>query len=188
MVVRNTQYWDNAHTIINKVTFLLIASEVTDVNRYFSSNGSDMTYNNLPIELFKKLQKDNPNELHADPFLCTYFYEINNKKAPFNDLRVRTALKLGLDRDIIVNKVLAQGQTPAYSFTNPATDGMEVKKPEWFTWSQEQRNTEAKKLLKAAGYDANHPLSFSLLYNTSDLHKKLAIAAAAIWKKILGSM
>ncbi|MBT0722397.1 oligopeptide ABC transporter substrate-binding protein OppA [Tatumella sp. TA1] len=186
VVVRNKNYWDNAHTIINKVTFLPIASEVTDVNRYFSDNGSDITYNNLPIELFKKLQKNNPKELHVDPYLCTYFYEINNKKAPFTDVRVRTALKLGLDRDIIVNKVLAQGQTPAYSFTNPATDGVDIAKPEWFSWSQDKRNAEAKKLLQEAGYGPDHPLQFSLLYNTSDLHKKLAIAAAAIWKKNIG--
>ncbi|WP_241622789.1 oligopeptide ABC transporter substrate-binding protein OppA [Rosenbergiella australiborealis] len=186
VVVRNKNYWDNAHTVINKVTFLPISSEVNDVNRYFSDNGSDMTYNNLPIELFKKLQKNNPKELHVDPYLCTYYYEINNQKAPFNDVRVRTALKLGLDRDLIVDKVLAQGQKPAYSYTNPATDGVDIAKPEWFTWSQEKRNEEAKKLLQEAGYGPNHPLQFSLLYNTSDLHKKLAIAAAAIWKKNIG--
>lgn len=186
VLVRNPYYWDNAHTVLNKVTFLPISSEVSDVNRYFSEGGSDMTYNNLPIELFKKLQRDNPQELHVDPYLCTYYYEINNQKAPFTDPRVRTALKLGLDRDIIVNKVLAQGQKPAYSYTPPATDGAEVIKPEWFSWSQEKRNEEAKKLLAAAGYTADKPLSFDLLYNTSDLHKKLAIAAAAIWKKNLG--
>jgi len=186
VLVRNPYYWDNAHTVLNKVTFLPISSEVSDVNRYFSEGGSDMTYNNLPIELFKKLQRDNPQELHVDPYLCTYYYEINNQKAPFTDPRVRTALKLGLDRDIMVNKVLAQGQKPAYSYTPPATDGAELIKPEWFSWSQEKRNEEAKKLLAAAGYTADKPLSFDLLYNTSDLHKKLAIAAAAIWKKNLG--
>jgi oligopeptide transport system substrate-binding protein len=42
--------------------------------------------------------------VHVDPYLCTYYYEINNQKAPFTDVRVRTALKLGLDRDIIVIK------------------------------------------------------------------------------------
>ncbi|WP_275269060.1 oligopeptide ABC transporter substrate-binding protein OppA [Pantoea ananatis] len=185
-VVRNPEYWDNAHTVLNKVTFLPISSEVSDVNRYFSDNGSDMTYNNLPIELFKKLQRDNGKELHVDPYLCTYYYEINNQKAPFNDPRVRAALKLGIDRDIIVDKVLAQGQKPAYSYTPPATDGMELVKPEWFTWSQEKRNAEAKKLLAEAGYTPEKPLTFNLLYNTSDLHKKLAIAASSIWTKNLG--
>ncbi|EOZ3809540.1 oligopeptide ABC transporter substrate-binding protein OppA [Citrobacter youngae] len=183
---RNTHYWDNAKTIINQVTYLPISSEVTDVNRYRSGE-IDMTYNNMPIELFQKLKKEIPNEVHVDPYLCTYYYEINNQKAPFNDVRVRTALKLALDRDIIVNKVKNQGDLPAYSFTPPYTDGAKLVEPEWFKWSQEKRNEEAKKLLAEAGFSAEKPLTFDLLYNTSDLHKKLAIAAASIWKKNLGA-
>lgn len=46
-----------------------------------------------------------------------------------------------------------------------------------------KRNEEAKKLLAEAGYSADKPLTFNLLYNTSDLHKKLAIAAASLWRK-----
>ena len=183
---RNTNYWDNAKTVINQVTYLPISSEVTDVNRYRSGE-IDMTYNNMPIELFQKLKKEIPNEVHVDPYLCSYYYEINNQKAPFNDVRVRTALKLALDRDIIVNKVKNQGDLPAYSFTPPYTDGAKLVEPEWFKWSQEKRNEEAKKLLAEAGYTAEKPLTFDLLYNTSDLHKKLAIAAASIWKKNLGA-
>lgn len=186
VVVRNKYYWDNAHTVLNKVTFLPIESEVSDVNRYLAANGSDVTYNNLPIELFKKLKQTHPNEIKVNPFLCTYYYEINNRKAPFNDPRVRAALKLGLDRDILVNKVLAQGQAPAYSFTNPATGGIDISKPEWFTWTQTQRNVEAKKLLQQAGFGPEHPLTVELLYNTSDLHKKLAIAASALWRQNIG--
>ncbi|MGL6019205.1 MAG: ABC transporter substrate-binding protein, partial [Gibbsiella quercinecans] len=182
---RNPEYWDNAKTVINKVTFLPITSEVTDVNRYRAGE-IDMTYNYLPIELFQKLKKDIPNELHVDPYLCTYYYEMNNQKAPFTDARVREALKLGLDRDIIVNKVKNQGDLPAYSFTPPYTDGAKLTPPAWFGWTQEQRNEAGKKLLAEAGYGPGKPLTFSLLYNTSDLHKKLAIAAAAIWKKNLG--
>jgi len=187
VVERNPQYWDNAKTVLNQVTFLPISSEVSDVNRYRSGE-IDMTYNNLPIELFQKLKKDIPQELHVDPYLCTYYYEINNQKAPFTDARVREALKLGLDRDIITNKVKAQGDIPAFGFTPPYTDGTDGKltPPAWFKETQEQRNTEAKKLLAEAGFTADKPLTFSLLYNSSDLHKKLAIAAASIWKKNLG--
>jgi oligopeptide transport system substrate-binding protein len=184
---RNPQYWDNAKTVLTQVTFLPISSEVSDVNRYRSGE-IDMTYNNMPIELFQKLKSDIPKEVHVDPYLCTYYYEINNQKAPFTDNRVRTALKLGLDRDIIVNKVKAQGDLPAYGFTPPYTDGTggKLTAPAWFKETQEQRNAEGRKLLAEAGYTADKPLTFSLLYNSSDLHKKLAIAAAAIWKKNLG--
>lgn len=183
---RNTNYWDNEKTVITQVTYLPISAEVTDVNRYRSGE-IDMTYNNMPIELFQKLKKEIPKEVHVDPYLCTYYYEINNQKAPFTDVRVRTALKLALDRDIIVNKVKNQGDLPAYSYTPPYTDGAKLTEPAWFKMTQEQRNAEAKKLLAEAGYTADKPLTFSLLYNTSDLHKKLAIAVASIWKKNLGA-
>jgi len=188
VLVRNPDYWNNAKTVLNQVTFLPISSEVTDVNRYRAGE-IDMTYNNMPIEMFDKLKTDLPKEMHVDPYLCTYFYEMNNQKAPFNDVRVRTALKLSMDRDIIVNKVKKQGDLQAFGYTPPYIDGAEGKllPPDWSTWTQDKRNAEAKKLLAEAGFTAAKPLSFSLLYNTSDLHKKLAIAAASIWKKNLGA-
>ncbi len=140
---RSPTYWDNAKTVINQVTYLPISSEVTDVNRYRSGE-IDMTYNNMPIELFQKLKKEIPDQVHVDPYLCTYYYEINNQKAPFTDARVREALKLGMDRDIIVNKVKNQGDLPAYGFTPPYTSGAELTPPEWFSWTQEKRNEVAK--------------------------------------------
>ncbi|ACS85744.1 oligopeptide ABC transporter substrate-binding protein OppA [Musicola paradisiaca] len=187
VVERNPNYWDNAHTVINQVTFLPISSEVTDVNRYRSGE-IDMSYTNLPIELFQKLKKEIPNEVKVNPYLCTYYYEINNQKPPFTDARVRQALILGLDQDILTNKVKGQGDTPAFGFTPPYIDGLDGKlaAPEWVSWSREKRNAEAKKLLAEAGFTAEKPLTLNLLYNTSDLHKKLAIAASSIWKNNIG--
>ncbi|MDE9496905.1 oligopeptide ABC transporter substrate-binding protein OppA [Xenorhabdus bovienii] len=183
---RSPTYWDNKNTIIDQVTFLPISSEVTDVNRYRSGE-IDITYSNLPIELFQKLKKEIPDQLRVNPYLCTYFYEINNQKPPFNDPRVRTALKLGMDRDLITNKVKAQGDTPAYGWVPPYIADFKDEKPDWYTkLNQQQRNEEAKKLLVEAGFSKDNPLKISLLYNTSDLHKKMAIAAAAIWKKNIG--
>ncbi|CDL80671.1 oligopeptide ABC transporter substrate-binding protein OppA [Xenorhabdus szentirmaii] len=183
---RSPNYWDNKNTIINQVTVLPISSEVTDVNRYRAGE-IDMTYHNLPIELFQKLKKEVPDQLKVNPYLCTYFYEINNQKPPFNDPRVRTALKLGMDRDIITNKVKNQGDLVAYGFTPPFIADFKDEKPDWaFKMNQQQRNDEAKKLLAEAGFTKDNPLKIKLLYNTSDLHKKMAIAAASIWKKNIG--
>lgn len=63
---RNPQYWDNAKTVINQVTYLPISSEVTDVNRYRSGE-IDMTYNNMPIELFQKLKKRSRKKFTSIP-------------------------------------------------------------------------------------------------------------------------
>ncbi|MCL2900219.1 oligopeptide ABC transporter substrate-binding protein OppA [Brenneria tiliae] len=185
VLARNPQYWDNAATVINQVTYLPIASEVTDVNRYRAGE-IDITNNKLPIELFQKVKKEIPQEVKVNPYLCTYYYEINNQKPPFNDVRVRTALRLGLSQDILTNKVKNQGDIPAYGFVPPYTDGITSAPPAWFGWPQEKRNQQARKLLAEAGYSAQKPLTFSLLYNSSDLHKKLAIAAASLWKQNIG--
>lgn len=181
---RNDQYWDNDKTVIDEVTFLAIDSEVTAVNRYRSGE-IDIT-NTIPVELFPRLKRDLPNEVKVTPYLCTYYYEINNEKAPFDDARVRTALKLAVDRDIVVNKVVAQGQTEAFGFTPPFMADMEAVEPEWFTWSQKERNAKAVELLEEAGYTKKNPLSFNLLYNTSESHKKVAIAVSSILKQNAG--
>jgi oligopeptide transport system substrate-binding protein len=183
---RSPSYWNNKKTVIDKATFLPISSEVSDVNR-FRSGEIDITNSAIPPNLFAKMKKEIPEQLHVNPYLCTFYYEINNQRAPFTDPRVRAAVKLTLDRDIIANKIMGQGQIPAYSFTPTFTEGAKFTAPEWAGWSQEQRNTEAKKLLAEAGFNAANPLKFTLLYNTSDQNKQQAIAAASMWKKNLGA-
>lgn len=187
VVKRNPLYWDNAHTVIEEGVYLPLSSENSDINRY-RSGGTDMTNSVVPPDMYHKLRQDLGDQVKVSPLLCTFYYEINNKKAPFNDARVRTALKLTLDRDIIAQKVMGQGQIPAYSLTPPFTDGVQLSPPAWFTQTQAERNASAKKLLAEAGFNDQHPLRFSLLYNTSEQNKKQAIAAASMWQKNLGAV
>ncbi|MEG3127409.1 ABC transporter substrate-binding protein [Pantoea cypripedii] len=187
VVKRNPLYWDNAHTVIEEGVYLPLSSENSDINRY-RSGGTDMTNSVVPPDMYHKLRQDLGDQVKVSPLLCTFYYEINNKKAPFNDARVRTALKLTLDRDIIAQKVMGQGQIPAYSLTPPFTDGVKLSPPAWFNQTQAERNASAKKLLAEAGFNDQHPLRFSLLYNTSEQNKKQAIAAASMWQKNLGAV
>ncbi|WP_442778837.1 MULTISPECIES: ABC transporter substrate-binding protein [unclassified Avibacterium] len=182
---RNPYYWDNKHTRLDRVTLLPIVSSSTDVARYRAGD-EDVTHGEMPIESYIKIKNDLPDELYHTPLLCTYMYEVNMQKSPFNDVKVRKALSLALERSLLTDKVLQQGQNVTYSFTPTFINGGEkITKPEWANWSQTQRNQEAIKLLKEAGFDSNHPLNFKLLYNTSDNYKKLASATQAIWKKNL---
>ncbi|ATA23794.1 oligopeptide ABC transporter substrate-binding protein OppA [Brenneria goodwinii] len=181
---RNPQYWDNAHTVIEKVTYLPIASQAAELSRY-KSGEIDVTNILSPIQ-FKQLQKDYPDEVKISPLLGTYLYQFNTRKAPFNDPRVRRALDLSLDKAIIADNVLGMGQISAYNLPPDGTGGFKTLMPEWVGWTQQQRNEEAKKLLKEAGFDEKHPLKFSLLYNTSESHQRIAIAASSMWKKNLG--
>lgn len=185
VLTRNESYYDNANTTLEKITMLAIPSSTTDVARY-QAGEIDVTNEELPSEQFKSLKEQLGDEVSVSPMLCTYYYEFNTVKPPFNDARVRRALALALDRNTITDKVVGQGQTPAYQLTPVSTNGMENNTPEWQNWDQERRVEEAKKLLNEAGYSESKPLKFELLYNTSDNHKKIAVAASSLWKQSLG--
>lgn len=187
VLTRNTNYFDDANTTINKVTLLPISENTADVARY-KAGEIDMTYKELPPEQFTKLKEEFGSEVRVTPALCTYYYEFNTKKAPFDNAKVRRALALSLDRNIITDKVIAQGQTPAYQFTPPATQGGVKNSPEWESWDKAKRIEEAKKLLADSGYNEGNPLKFELLYNTNENHKKIAVAVSALWKEALGNI
>ncbi|WP_319939126.1 peptide ABC transporter substrate-binding protein [Xenorhabdus littoralis] len=182
--VRNPQYWDDKNTVINKVTYLPLSSEKSDLNRYLAGE-IDIT-NTISTEDFPSLRKSLPDEVKISPKSTVYFYEFNNKKPPFNDVRVRKALSLAVDRDIIVDKILGQGQLPAYSMLTPNIGGFNFEQPDYASWTQEQRIAKAKELLNEAGFNKDNPLAFSILYNTQESHKKIAIAVSSMWKKNLG--
>ncbi|OEF24124.1 peptide ABC transporter substrate-binding protein [Vibrio rumoiensis] len=182
---RNSRYWNDKETVINKVTYLPISDVNAEYNR-FRTGEIDIT-SVVPLELYQTIKKERPDELLTMPSLGTYYYLFNMNKKPFDDPRVRKALAYSIDRDVVVERILGQGQLPAYSNTPPAVAGFEVPKLEWAEMSQKDRNQKAKDLLKAAGFDKDNRLKFELDYNTSEAHKKLAIVAASMWKKNLGA-
>ncbi|AUI87419.1 oligopeptide ABC transporter substrate-binding protein OppA [Vibrio azureus] len=181
---RNKQYWDNDKTVLEQVTYLPIENQVTEMNRFLSGE-IDFT-NEVPLEHFKRLKKEYPESVSVVGNLCTYYYLFNTKKAPFDDARVRKAISYTIDRDIVANAILGQGQKPAYFLTPEITAHFNPELPAYGKMTQKERNAEAIRLLEEAGYGKDNPLKFSLLYNTSENHKKLAIALASMWKKSLG--
>lgn len=183
---RNTGYFDDANTKIESVILLPISSPPTDVARYRADEVE--VSGEVPPEQFAMLKETLGDELRVAPRLCTYYYKYNTVKPPFDDVRVRRALALALDRDTITEKVMGQGQKAAYQLTPPTTNGMNNNTPEWQNWSPERRIAEAKKLLNEAGYNQNHPLKFELLYNTSESHKNIAVAFSSLIKEALGSV
>ncbi|WP_439148139.1 ABC transporter substrate-binding protein [Vibrio sp.] len=183
-LVRNDQYWDNTNTVLTKVTYLPIENQVAEMNRFLSGE-LDFT-NELPNEHFRRLQKEYPESVAIKGNLCTYYYNFNTHKPPFDDVRVREAISYTIDRDIVANAILGQGQKPAYFLTPEIVANFSPETPAYGKLSQKERNAKAKALLEEAGYNKSHPLKFTLLYNTSENHKKIAVAIASMWKKNLG--
>lgn len=184
VLVRNDQYWDNAHSVLTKVTFVPINEESSATKRY-RSNDIDIT-ESFPKNLYSMLKKALPGQVYTPDQLGTYYYAFNTTKGPTADVRVRKALSWSIDRKIIAEKVLGTGEKPAWHFTADVTAGYKPKPGFLQQHSQEELNAQAKALLAAAGYGPTHPLDLTLLYNSSENNQKIAIAVASMWKKNLG--
>ncbi len=183
-LVRNPDYWDNAHTILTKVTFVPISSESAATKRYRAGD-IDIT-ESFPKELYDMLKKQLPGQVYTPPQLGTYYYAFNTRKGPTADVRVRQALSWSIDRRIIAEKVNGSGEKPAWFFTPEVTTGASFTPGLMQRYSQTELNQQARAQLIAAGYGPANLLQLTLLYNASENNQKIAIAIASMWKKNLG--
>ncbi|MAM63678.1 peptide ABC transporter substrate-binding protein [Maritimibacter sp. UBA3975] len=183
---RNEMYWDNENTIIDKVVALVINDENVALTRYLAG---ELDRTDIPAGQYPQLKEEYPEEATSFPRLCNYYYTFNvSDSGPeaFQDVNVRRALAMAVDRNIITEKVMQGGQPPAYTFTPAAVAGFEPPTLPWTEMSQAERDQMAKDLLAEAGYGPDNPLEFEMVYNTSEAHEKVAVALSQLWKSKLG--
>ena len=185
--VKNPNYWDAKDVVMSPVTALVINDEDAAFTRW---KAGELDRTAVPSGQYPNLKKQFPNEARSVPYACSYIYEINMDPKKGNpalqDVRVRKALSLAINRDVIVNNILQGGQTAAYSWTPPSINGFTMPDIPYAHLTQAQRDAEAQKLMKEAGYGPGHPLKVTLNYNTSEAHKKIAVAVQQMWKQTLG--
>ncbi|WP_241569121.1 peptide ABC transporter substrate-binding protein [Rosenbergiella collisarenosi] len=184
VLTRNTQYWDNAHSTLNTVTFVPLNDSAT-ATHWYQANSLDVT-ESFPKNRYQQLQQTMPAEVYTPAQLGTYYYAFNTRKGPTANVNVRKALSWTIDRQIIADKILGTGEKPAWYLTPDITQGFAPPVLPYQQLTQAERNRQAKLLLNAAGYGPNRPLKISILYNTTDNNKQIAIAVASMWKKSLG--
>ena len=182
VVAKNPYYWDAANVTLTQVTFLPIEDENTDV-KMFQAGDNDFV-NQVPSASYAKLKQQDPDELHASPVLALSYYSLNTKDPLLKDVRVRQALSMVLDREILAQRVMANGQLPAYGLIIKGVAGADVTAYDWASWPMARRVDEARKLLAAAGVKPGTKIQFAM--NTSEANKKAAIFAASEWKSKLG--
>jgi oligopeptide transport system substrate-binding protein len=179
---KNPQYWDAANVQLTRVTYLPIEDGNVDV-KMFESGQNEMVYQ-LPPGTYEQMKKQYPKEVRNAPMLGLRYYSLQNQSAAFKDVRVRKALSMVLDRDILAQKVTADGQDPAYGLIVKGMEGADMDAYDWAKWPMAKKVEEAKKLLAAAGVKPGTTYKFA--YNTSEYHKKMAIFAQSEWKTKLG--
>jgi oligopeptide transport system substrate-binding protein len=127
-----------------------------------------------------------PGWARTYPALLTTYWSFNSSIEPFDDVRVRKALSMALDREFLVNQVLTPGFVPANSFVPPAINNYETDRPtlEWADRPREERLVEARRLLEEAGFGPDNPLKFEYIYRSTGDNPKAAPVAQSNWNEI----
>ncbi len=184
-LTRNPHFRDATNVVIERVVFYPFEDENTEFNR-FRAGDLHWTYQ-VPSNQFRWLENNLPEALMVSPWFGTYFFSFNLTREPFKDSReLRQALTLAIDRTIITDRVSRFGEIPTFHLVPPGLPEYRSPELEVADWTQEEREQEARRLYAAAGYSESNPLTVELRYNTSENHRKIAVAMAAMWKQTLG--
>lgn len=179
-VERNPYYWDAETVRLDGMRFFPIEDENTE-ERAFRAGQLHITQG-VPANMRERYREERPDEIRFDPLSAVYFYRINSTRPPLDDVRVRSALSLALDRGQIVRTVTRGGERPAYALVPSPTGGYEP--PQGLVGYDPE---QARALLAEAGFPEGRGFPrVELLYNTSDNHRRLAEAVQQMWRRELG--
>ena len=184
-LVKNTNYWDAANTQSGIIDILPVGSANTALNLY-ERGQVDIVWDKelIPSELVDILLKR--PDFHTFDYLGTYFVRFNVTRKPFDDVRVREALALSVDKERIVQRITRAGERVTSHLVPPGTANYES--PEGLGYDPER----ARKLLAEAGYPGGKGFPrFEYLFNAaagggSKVHENIAIELQQMWHDQLG--
>jgi oligopeptide transport system substrate-binding protein len=182
----NPYYYDSKNVAIKNVNLYPLVDTNSSIAKYKS--GDLETTWTIPVDQFKDLKKKYNGQVKVVPLEGIVYYNINMMRPEFKDIRLRKALTMAIDRDIITKNVLTAGAVPLYgpvtvTIDNAKYDAIQYN---WRNKSREEQIKEAKQLYKDAGYSEEKPLKLTISYATDDEQKKVALAVASMWNSILG--
>ena len=182
---RNPYFRDSAGTAIDRVHYHVLVEPMSEYNRFRA--GELHVTSSVPPNLFASIKAQYPAALRTAPSLGVYYYGLNVTREPFADnLALRQALSMAVDRDVLVEKIVARGEQVAYSFVPPGLPGYEPPQLPYHSMTQQERNAQAKRLYYSAGYSEENPARVELRYNTSEEHQAIALAIQSMWRDVLG--
>ena len=184
LALRNPDYRDAVAVAVDQVRYLPIADHASELSRYRAGE-LDITYT-VPVSRVPWLKEHMADELRISPYLAVYFYGFNTRRPPLDDVRVRRALSLSVDRELIASRIVGAGEQPACSLVPPGLRGYEMPRDEECEARRRDRVELASRLLAEAGYGPDRPLELEIRYNTGELHDRIAVAVSALWKEALG--
>lgn len=182
---KNPHFRDAKIVSLDTVYFHPTVDKSSELKR-FRAGELDVT-EDVPSGQIKWVKRNLPDNFRNTPYIGTYYLAMNLEKAPFKgNLKLRKALSLAIDRNIITDKVTKAGELPGLGWVPPGMTGYTSQTIPELYMKKGDRLMLAKRLFKESGYNKDKPLEIEFLYNTSENHKKIAIALAAMWKQTLG--
>jgi len=179
---KNPHFYDAESVEIETVNFYPTQNLTTVFNRFRAGELDAIL--NFPPEQMEWIRENMADELRISPTLGIYYFLINTKKPPFDDVRVRKALALAFDREALIDRLLNTGVVPAYSFVSPVVDDYTVARASIAEMPMNERMAEAQRLMQEAGYTRDNPLKLELAYDTLEENRKIAVAMKAMWGAI----
>lgn len=175
-LTKNAAFRDADTVRLAGVTYVPIADSSVAYNRYLA--GEIDIIGDFPPGEVEELRRERPEEIHLSPLLSIMYLVFNVEEPPFDDPRVREALALAIDRDILTSRVLESGEVPSSALApalvgdyEPDLDaaGIDIDR--------------AKSLLADAGY-ADRPLEITLRHIATAESKRVQVAISAMWRRI----
>ena len=190
LMSKNPYYWDADSIKLDGIKWNLIE----DANAAYSAyqTGEVLMIKDVPTEEIPSL-KDN-KAFYVEPIIGTYYISMNLERAPFDNVNVRKALNLAVDREYVANTLMQGTYSPAGNFMGPGwidTDGSEFMKNSnggktYLDVENYEANLEqAKALLAEAGYPNGEGFP-TIKYTTNDAgyHKVVAEYLQQAWKEL----
>lgn len=184
-LARNRHFHATSTVVIERVRFYVTEDAASEARR-FQAGDLDLTETAPPGRL-DRLRERFGAALRVSPYLGSFFLGMNVTRPPLAGAPgLREALVLAVDREILTRYVTGLGETPAYGLVPPSIAGYVAPSMAAAKLTQSEREARARDLYRAAGYSATRPLDIEIRYNTSTLHRRLALAVASMWREVLG--
>lgn len=180
-LVKNEHHWDRENVKLDVIDVLSMESSTTGLNMFMTDEVDWIT--DVPPPALRVLLEEKPprDDVNPQPYLSGYYYYLNTTRKPFNDVRVRKALSMALNREEITTRLLPGGERPCYSLVPPGIKGYEPQK------CAPENPEEARRLLAEAGYPEGRGFPrIDILYNVHEAHQTIAELVRKQWQKELG--
>lgn len=184
LMEKNPNYWDAANVAIPFVKYHVTEDVSTELKRY-QAGELDVTYD-IPVNQIEELKASIPDQVFITPSTEVTYYSFNLTKPALQDINVRTALSMAINREVLQEKIVKGGAIPSYSYAggfDPTYDGPKMPGAEL---TQDERDAKAKELMAAAGYGPDNPLKLSIVTTVAEDRVRLAQGVGLLWKKTLG--